>query len=107
MLTGNGPDRLFLHSFSIATSFARQTIPAGHLLQPAANGNWAIKLRIGSAGKDDMQEDETMSSEAREEESHSASGGVGVDKEVSDSFNNNTMGEEDRSRLKAPILSWL
>ena len=54
-----------------------------------------------------MQEDETMSSEAREEESHSASGGVGVDKEVSDSFNNNTMGEEDRSRLKAPILSWL
>ena len=49
-----------------------------------------------------MQEDETMSSEASEEESHSASGGVGVDEEVSDSSNNNTMGEEDRSRLKAP-----
>ena len=54
------------------------------------------------AGKDDMQEDETMSSEASEEESHSASGGVGVDEEVSDSSNNNTMREEDRSRLKAP-----
>ena len=54
------------------------------------------------AGKDDMQEDETMSSEAREEESHSTSGGVGVDEEVSDSSNNNTMREEDRSRLKAP-----
>ena len=49
-----------------------------------------------------MQEDETMSSEASEEESHSASGGVGVDEEVSDSSNNNTMREEDRSRLKAP-----
>ena len=57
------------------------------------------------AGKDDMQEDETMSSEASEEESHSASGGVGVDEEVSDSSNNNTMREEDRSRLKAPIWS--
>ena len=54
------------------------------------------------AGKDDMQEDETMSSEASEEESHSASGGVGVDEEVSDSSNNNTMREEDRLRLKAP-----
>ena len=43
-----------------------------------------------------------MSSEASEEESHSASGGVGVDEEVSDSSNNNTMREEDRSRLKAP-----
>ena len=50
-----------------------------------------------------MQEDETMSSEASEEESHSASGGVGVDEEVSDSSNNNTMREEDRLRLKAPI----
>ena len=57
------------------------------------------------AGKDDMQEDETMSSEASEEESHSASGGVGVGEEVSDSSNNNTMREEDRSRLKAPIWS--
>merc|ERR1711954_62250 len=65
------------------------------LLQPAANGNRAIKLRIGSAGKDDMQEDETMSSEASKEESHSASGGVGVDEEVSDSSNNNTMREEE------------
>merc|ERR1711954_270849 len=72
------------------------------LLQPAAYGNRAIKLRIGSDGKDDMQEDETMSSEASEEESHSASGGVGVDEEVSDSSNNNTMRVEDRSRLKAP-----
>ena len=43
-----------------------------------------------------------MSSEASEEESHSASGGVGVDEEVSDSSNNNTMREEDRLRLKAP-----
>ena len=45
------------------------------------------------AGKDD----ETMSLEVSEEESHSTSGGVGVDKEVSDSFNNNTMREEDFS----------
>ena len=63
-------------------------------------------------GKDD-QEDETMSSEASEEESQSASGsgcndasgGVGVDEEMSDSSNNNDMREEDRSRLKAPIWS--
>ena len=50
------------------------------------------------AGKDDMEVDGTMSSEESVEESHSASGGLGVDEEVSDSANNNTMQEEERSR---------
>ena len=52
-----------------------------------------------------MEVDETMSSEESVEESHSASGGLGDDEEVSDSANNNTMQEEDRLRLKAPIWS--
>ena len=97
-----------LYFFSRAWSFARQTVPAGLLQQLAVNGieEWPYDDRDEDynpdAGKDDMQEDETMSSEASEEESHSASGGVGVDEEVSDSSNNNTMREEDRSRLKAP-----